>query len=98
MHFNEFLTQAGTFITNNADLGLICGSTLLMFMLAVYLLIKHTSIWHTLTGAVVALVAIAYFLAVTNLLDMDAVVLAVDNVTSLLYRFVLQLFGLLYKA
>ena len=86
MNFAHFLESFEVFSISDGEPMAIAALVLALFMLAVYLLSKRESQWHTISGAVTVLVAVFYALAAADLLYVDSS-LAVDILGRALHLF-----------
>ncbi len=68
MSFANFLKRFQMFTTGDGEPMVVAAIALLLFMVAVYLLFKRESVWHTISGIVIALVAVFYLLVAGEIL------------------------------
>ena len=76
MSLAKFLKSLEMLATGDGEPFLVAGIALLLFMVAVYLLFKRESLWHTISGAVIGLLAAFHILVAGDVLyigDLSAV-------------------------
>ncbi len=62
MNFAKFLQRFEVFATGGGEPIMAAAVALLLFMVAVYLVFKRESIWHTVSGVVIGVLATLYLL------------------------------------
>ncbi len=58
---------------SDTELVVVVLTSLVLFMIATYLLIKRGSAWHTVAGVTVGLVAALYLLAVADVISVESI-------------------------
>lgn len=68
-----FLERVSGGAGSDTELVVVVLTSLVLFMIATYLLINRGSAWHTVAGIAVGLVAALYMLAVGDVISVDSI-------------------------